>query len=239
MRGKILVLGLICLFFIFGCKKQLPTSSDIPDTKSLRINYFTATPEGILPKGVSVLSWSVSNALYITLEGGYWESPIEVEAVGTKEVAPSRDTTYILTVSNETNSIFKTVTVKILACVEVMRDSVSCQRGLYLDGEEVLLVKGRVENVGNETAYSVMVKVILFDPDGNFLAEKHSSLYYMYIPYPLLGTVADLPQNEYFTFRCLWLIKENLEMIEQFNLIHNPYRPDRDPARCVVITWDN
>lgn len=233
MKKTILVLGLVCFIFMSGCKKNLPTSPDFPSTESLKINYFTATPEGVLPRMGSTLSWSVSNASYVKLEGDGWTS--RVEAMGTKDVGPG---TYILTASNATTSIFKTVTVRVLAFVELMKDSVGCQRNVYYQGDEVFIVDGQIENIGGETAHSVMVKVMLFDPAGNFLDEKYATLSIPY-PYEVIGTVADMPQFEQLLFHCRWIISENLEMIKQLDYPGSPYRPDVNPEKCIAITWND
>ncbi|MBA7706324.1 hypothetical protein ES703_115176 [subsurface metagenome] len=245
MRKFLVFLCLFLFLSIPNCKKKLPTSPDIPDTKSLRINYFTATPSQIQFKEASTLSWSVSNAQIVTLEGGYWASPIEVAAVDTKKPSPERTTIYVLTAYDETETKSKAVTVRVTALV-VMKGVPSWQSAGFPDeGGETFGFYGTVQwggalkHIGGETAYSVMLKVILYDPDGNYLTEKYATFYDIYLDTTPLGTKVDMQLNMYMNWYCKWVKDENPGLFEQYDSTRNPFRADRDPEKCFVITWSD
>lgn len=265
MRTKILILSLICLFFISGCKKKLPTSPDIPDTTSLRINYFTANPEGVLPLwpyrtgsgyGASMLSWSVSNASIVILEGPDWKE--EVEHVGTKEIAPEHPwaqlptpTTYTLTASSEITIVIKTVSVRVLAFVR-LEDQQFWNPSADVDGVNIFFIRGRVRSIGGETANSVRLKFSLYDSEGNFLTEKYATFYTAAsftggvltppshpAPHLEIGMEVDLPWWEQADWVCSWVWDENTELLESLNNLVLHYYIMKSLEEYIVITWDN
>lgn len=116
MKVKILILGLICLFIFIHCDKNLPTSPDLSSANTPIINYFTANPSQISSGFTSTLSWSVSNAVRITIDCEPNTASFvvgEVLAVGTREVSPGETTTYTLTAHDVDGTITKPVTVEV------------------------------------------------------------------------------------------------------------------------------
>jgi len=238
MRTKILTLGLICFLLITSCKKKInnPYSPEIPNTQSLTIHYFTASPEEILYGEVSTLSWNVSNAVKVVIDSGIGE----VSATGTRDVSPSEATTYMLTAYGETDTASKTATVKVLATVIMDGIPWAFKDGIYttIDRQDVEIlgmvgkrsygIEGALKNVGPETAYLVMLRVIIHDCEGNFLTEKYAT-FYADTP---LGTSVDILSGEYMDWHCHWIKAENMHLYECF-----PKPPD--PAKNFVITWDN
>lgn len=83
-----------------------------------RLSSFTAEPEGIEAGQTSTLSWSVSGAASVTLDGE------AVDAVGTREVSPAEETTYTLVAvdaDDAANADTAHVTVRVLDPSEVNR----------------------------------------------------------------------------------------------------------------------
>lgn len=95
---------------------------------------------------------------------------------------------------------------------------------------------GRLKNVGTKIAKSVMLKVTLYDPNGNYLTEKYAE-FFSYPPFSVIGQCTDILIDEYASWRCYWDKEENIELFEQLDSMANHYRPDRDPEKCFVITW--
>lgn len=116
MRTKILTLSLICFFIFAYCKKNLPTSPDLSVTNTPTINYFTANPSQISSGFTSMLSWSVSNAVRVTI---YCEPNTsscdfgEVPAIDAREVSPGETTVYTLTAHDESGTVTSSVTIEV------------------------------------------------------------------------------------------------------------------------------
>jgi len=90
MRTKILVLSLVCLFLISGCKKKLPTSPDLSPLPV--IHYFESSGGG----EVATLSWKVTNSFRVEIDNGIGE----VLGQGIRNVSLTKTTTYVLTATN-------------------------------------------------------------------------------------------------------------------------------------------
>ena len=133
MRAKILVLGLVCLFFISGCKKQLPTSPNLSELLGLPvIDYFTANYQhtGIWIDGrvysYYILSWSVTDARVVSIDQGIGE----VSATDTEGVEIRMATTYTLTAENDKGQ-------KTASCEAVFRED---QIGVSLTEFEITTI---------------------------------------------------------------------------------------------------
>lgn len=243
-RINFLVLWLTCFLSLAMCKKSVnnPYAPELPDTTLLKIHSFIASPEEILYGEVSTLSWSVSNALKVAIDCGIGE----VAAEGTEEVSPTETTVYMLTAYGATETASKTVTVKILATV-IMDGLPDCfsSRWTSIYGEDVEIFGltariqwgGTLKNVGRVTADSVKLKVILYDPNGNYLTEKHVE-FFEESSLETYGMSVDIHPNEHASWRCWWIKADYLDLFEQYAPTINPYRPDKDPERCFVITWN-
>ena len=110
---KLSILGLICLFiFVFGCKKPLPTSPDIPDILVLpSITYFIATPFEIVVGSPSNLTWSVTNATKVEIDQGIGVVEAQLD---NRMVTPTSSTTYTLTATNDDGEKTASVTVTVV-----------------------------------------------------------------------------------------------------------------------------
>ncbi|UCE22439.1 MAG: hypothetical protein JSV46_09590 [Candidatus Aminicenantes bacterium] len=97
MRTKTYVLGLACLLLI-SCGEKigggLPTSPD--DRLNPDIVFFTANPSTINLGMKSTLSWKVSDSTSVEIDEGIGQ----VSAIGSREVAPLKTTTFTLTAKN-------------------------------------------------------------------------------------------------------------------------------------------
>ncbi|MBS1859721.1 MAG: hypothetical protein JST11_30395 [Acidobacteria bacterium] len=86
-----------------------PPSSGVP-----AINSFTATPAAINAGQSTTLSWSVSGASSVTIDGGVGD----VSSVTSKVVSPAQTTTYTLTATNSSGSAGARVTVTVGAAAD-------------------------------------------------------------------------------------------------------------------------
>jgi len=169
---KICIIFVLAIFLVLGalpgCKKKLPTSPDIPDL-SLRINYFTATPESVFQGEVSVLSWSVKNAINVTIDQGIGA----VSEVDTMEVSPEETITYTLTAINKDVTGLKTASVTVVVTLGAIFEVTSHEFGYWHD---VCCITGIVTNVGNDAGYDVMIEFIVYDEWNIILATEWASL---------------------------------------------------------------
>lgn len=79
------------------------------------IHYFTADPSSIFSGGTSTLSWSVSDAITVSMYSGEEPSIVILpNHTGTRIVSPTTTTTYTLEANNEAGSITATVQVTVL-----------------------------------------------------------------------------------------------------------------------------
>lgn len=110
---KKMLLFFMCLSLFLsipGCKKELPTSPDIPALILPVIEYFNASPSSIKKGDYSTLSWSTLNATSVSISSGIGT----VSAVGTMDVYPDESTTYTLTAKNNDGTKTSSCTVLIL-----------------------------------------------------------------------------------------------------------------------------
>ena len=77
------------------------------------INTFTASPASITAGNSSTLSWNVSGATSVSIDGGVGN----VAAIGNTSVSPGATTSYILTASNTAGSITATTQVVVSAAL--------------------------------------------------------------------------------------------------------------------------
>ena len=96
-----LFLTMIILVFITGCNGTPPA---VPI-----INSFLANPTTITVGESSNLSWSVTDAVGVTIDNGIGS----VALSGTTVVNPTTATTYTLTATNSVGSVTESVTVDI------------------------------------------------------------------------------------------------------------------------------
>lgn len=97
--------------------------------------------------------------------------------------------------------------------------------------------RGALKSVGTTTAYSVRLNMTLYDPDGNYLADRYANFWEAGVGY--VGTSITLQPDDEIYWTCWWLKDENMELWEQLNHSVNPYRPDCAPEKCFVITWED
>jgi uncharacterized protein YkwD len=83
------------------------------------INWFTATPATIAAGQALTLSWSVTNATNLSIDGGVGD----VSAVTSKVVAPAQTTVYTLTASNAAGSSTSRVTVTVTSSTDLQPPS--------------------------------------------------------------------------------------------------------------------
>ena len=69
------------------------------------VNFFTASPSTIIEGGSSVLSWSISNADMVTLDG------VSVSSVSSQRVSPSVTRTYTLLATSAGGTVSSTATI--------------------------------------------------------------------------------------------------------------------------------
>jgi len=108
---KKMFLYFLCFTLVLSipdCKKNLPTTPDIPEIILPSI-LFIATPTSIMLDSFSTLSWITENATNVTIDQGIGT----VSATGTMEVSPSETTTYTLTATNNAGQSTKFCIVKI------------------------------------------------------------------------------------------------------------------------------
>lgn len=165
MKKNLLILGIVCLVFISGCKKNLPTSPDIPESGLPTIIHFTASPDSIeFESGALViLSWNVSHAINVLIDQGIGT----VSPIGTIEVSPEETTIYTLTAKSidgeKTASV--TITVNPQAILNVVGEP---QYQFSCGGTQPwgLRVQLTVENVGNmESEKGVIYFHLYSDPN--------------------------------------------------------------------------
>lgn len=165
MRIKILVLSLVCLFFISGCEKNLPTSPDIPELLLPTIVYFRADPREIDPGKSSGLSWSVTGATKVEINQGIGI----VEAQGSVEVTPSTSGHYILTATNEQGTIDEGLVIEVrnfLAWVPFSFPSISMSDFCL---EPVISLEGTLSNTSyTKDAYNIVLHVLPTSFDWTF-----------------------------------------------------------------------
>lgn len=151
MRTKILVLGLICLFFTFPSCKGTPTTPDIPAIILPNIEYFNANPESIEFEGsFSTLSWSVTNGITVTIDQGIGT----VSATDTIEVSPEETTTYTLTAENNDGQRTASCIVEVIARAIFELTFYAYDYASYGSCR----ITGTIKNVGNKTGYNVMIE---------------------------------------------------------------------------------
>lgn len=178
MRTKVFILGLICLL-IASCKKNIenPYSPEPPDTQSLTINYFTASPSQILYKEVSTLSWSVSNAVKVVIDCGIGE----VSATGMREVSPAETTIYMLTAYGETETKSKSAKLEVTPRAIVILDRTKwLSNTTDPNNEEAGWGCGYmvwVKNIGNLTAINIQVYARISDAGSHACDKIYSSSY--------------------------------------------------------------
>jgi hypothetical protein len=97
---------------VSGGTTPTPTPSPTPSPSSFPIiYYFTASPSNISAGGSSTLSWSVSNATYVSINHGVGN----VGSSGSTLVWPSATTNFTLTATNTAGSSYESTTVLISA----------------------------------------------------------------------------------------------------------------------------
>lgn len=166
MKAKVLILGLVCLFFISGCKKQLPTSSDI---NLARIVYFYAHDESVRPGNATTLFWSTIYATTVMIDQGVGEVSSGKDAIA---VWPEDTTTYTMTASNERSEVKSSVRVEVRAKpaeimikdenLELIREYIN-----HRPAGGFVHVSGVLMNVGDTPAINIVLHVPLINESSN------------------------------------------------------------------------
>ena len=102
-----LFFAIAVLVFIAGCTGASPTAPII--------NSFLAIPSTITVGGSSTLSWSVADAISVTLDNAIGS----VALTGTTAVNPTASTTYTLTATNTAGSVTATTTVTVSSALTI------------------------------------------------------------------------------------------------------------------------
>jgi peptidoglycan-associated lipoprotein len=120
------VLGALLIAAAAGCKKKVPApppppapapaaapapppAPPPPKPQAARIDAFNAEPATIERGQSATLSWSVANAIDISIDQGLGS----VAANGTRQVFPSNSTTYTLTARGAAGSVTRAATVNV------------------------------------------------------------------------------------------------------------------------------
>jgi hypothetical protein len=85
-------------------------STPVPSTGAPAINYFTASPSTITAGNSATLTWSVSNAVSVTIDHGIGA----VAASASRSVYPTTGTIYTLTATNSSGSFSSTTQVFVI-----------------------------------------------------------------------------------------------------------------------------
>lgn len=171
---KLSILGLICLLVFISCKS--PADPEIekvlannPGTSDLlAIEYFNANPMSIefdeatrtssWPMATTILSWSTTNATMVTIDQGVGA----VTSIGMIEVSLEETTTYTMTAKNSDGYVQKTCTVPVITSAFIV--FTKCYSGPdYVTDDGHNYWDLTVKNVGNATAYNVVVMFQAFN----------------------------------------------------------------------------
>jgi len=107
------------------------------------INSLNASPAGITAGSSSTLSWSVGNAIAVTIDNGVGS----VGLTGTRVVSPAVDTTYTLTAANTAYYSQATVTVTVAAAAASKPDLII--EDIWKSGDKIYY---RIKNQGTASA---------------------------------------------------------------------------------------
>lgn len=104
---KLFFLSLIIFSVFFQQCKKTPTTPEIPTLPT--INSFTASSSAITCGELSTLSWNVSDATSVDIDQGIGSVP----SSGSRDVSPTKITTYTLTARNDDGQSTKNCTVTV------------------------------------------------------------------------------------------------------------------------------
>jgi hypothetical protein len=129
-EGTLVVQPAVTTTYVLAAASSVVTTSDVrivtvtvnPTPLPVTIDLFAATPTKIVKGDSTVLSWQVSNAATVTLDGGR-VSPSE-----TRTVAPLATTTYVLTAQGQLD----TATAQVTVAVEAMATGLLPDRGGFM-----------------------------------------------------------------------------------------------------------
>jgi len=107
-RRKINYLKFFSLFFVITVLLFIAGCSGTPPTTPI-INSFSASPATITVGESATLSWSVSDAISVTID----QSVGTVALSGSTAVSPTTTTTYTLTATNTAGSVTATTTIAV------------------------------------------------------------------------------------------------------------------------------
>ena len=129
-EGALAVQPVVTTTYVLGAASSVVTTSDArtvtitvnPIPLPVTVDLFAATPAKIAKGGSTVLSWQVSNATTVSLDGA------QVTPSETRTVAPLVTTTYVLTAQGQLDTATAQVTVE----VEAMATGLLPDRGGFM-----------------------------------------------------------------------------------------------------------
>lgn len=136
-----------------GCKNN----STIPLTDPV-INFFSISPTSIKKGESATLSWSVTNALSISIDYGVGE----VSSSGSRTVTPDEDTLYQLTASNMHGTVLRSCKITVSTPANVVMVS----GPTYMRFGSIFIAKGKTKNTGTTTANNVILYLYFYKKAG-------------------------------------------------------------------------